>query len=839
MFRKRVYSTLALILALTLIPNSDTFSAPNTASGNLSTRVIVRLAPGTGAEAIAAQTGAQVLRKGPLNYATLQIPSNLDLQKALTELKQLPGVETAAPSRLYKVGEAGPAFQVSSLGSVADAGYKDQWGLDKTGVPKAWELGATGQGITIAVIDTGVDINHPDLKDKIVPGYNAITASTDLKSVRDNNGHGTHVAGIAAAARNGEGVVGVAYDAKIMPIKAMDRYGEGTDDVIADGIVWAADHGAKIINLSLGSDAQEEILKEAISYARARGSLIVAAAGNLQGDGSGTAGIDYPAADPDVIAVTATDQNDKVAGFSKTGPQAVLAAPGVNILSDYWSANRSGYAYSDGTSMAAPLVAGAAALVWSQHPDWSAEQVRAVLESSAEDLGTSGRDEAYGYGRLNADWAVRFAAEPVKASAPAALNWAGGIVQDSAATPGAELTVEPRTFGTAGQSVTLVLNQVDAPADFPDPITPGSPAFSVQWGEESPRKMLTLKINAEPNIVTNGLLGYLYRWSGSRWIQVGGGTSSVSVTAGIYEPGIYRLGYVPPSPSNRIAGLDRIETAIAIAKAAFPTGADTVILARADDFPDALAGAPLAYKYHAPILLTDTQALREDLYATIKFLAPRQIMLLGGEGAISGDIATQLGSLAWVERFGGSDRYATAAAIARAVGTSGQAAIVNGENFPDAISIAGIAARQGMPILLTMGDSLNSETGQWLRQYAVTGTTVVGGEGVLSPALLDQLPNPRRLSGLDRYGTAAAVLQAYQPGGQTVYAATGEDFPDALTGGVLAAGQGTDIILVPPGGPTNEQRAVLTGWQGKRAYALGGSGALSDSALQAIQELVQ
>ncbi|MHB1406494.1 MAG: S8 family serine peptidase [Desulfitobacteriaceae bacterium] len=834
-----------------IVPPPAASQEPVSGGKNLAGRISVRLAPGTEASVIAAKAGAEVLKKGPLNYATFRFPSNKDTAQVLTELKQIPGVETAAPSRLYKVGEIKTRetnltesasvniAAVSSLGTVSDPGYKDQWSLDKAGVPKAWELGATGEGITIAVIDTGVDTNHPDLKDKLVPGYNAITGSTDSKYIRDNNGHGTHVAGIAAAARNSEGIVGVAYNAKIMPIKAMDRYGEGTDDVIADGIVWAADHGAQIINLSLGSDNQGDILKEAIAYARAQGSLITAAAGNLQGDNTDTAGIDYPAADPDVIAVTATDQNDKIASFSKTGPQAVLAAPGVNILSDYWSSSRSGYAYSDGTSMASPFVAGVAALVWSKHPDWSAEQVRTVLETSAADLGPAGRDDSYGYGRINADWAVSFADEPLKVTSPAALNWAGGSVQEAALKPVAELNVPPRAFSSPDQSVTVVLSKLDSPSAFPNTITPGGPAFSVQWGEMSPQKLLNLKVNADPSVTTDNRLGYLYRWSGTRWLQVGGGVSSAYLTVGIFEPGTYRLGYVSPPASTRIAGLDRIETALEIARAAFPTGADTVILARADDFPDALAGAPLAYKYHAPILLTDTKTLREDVYAEIKTLAPHKIMLLGGEGAISEDIAGQLRTMASVDRFGGLDRYATAAAIAQALGSVDKAVVVNGENFPDAISIAAIAARQGIPILLTPAATLAPVTDNLLRRYAVTDTTVIGGDGVVSAALLEQLPHPTRLSGLDRYATAAAVLQAFEPSGQAVYVATGENFPDALTGGVLAASQGTDIILVPPSGPTDAERAVLAPWQGKEAFALGGSGVITDSVLQTVQEFVR
>lgn len=171
-------------------------------------------------------------------------------------------------------------------------------------------------------------------------------------------------------------------------------------------------------------------------------------------------------------------------------------------------------------------------------------------------------------------------------------------------------------------------------------------------------------------------------------------------------------------------------------------------------------------------------------------------------------------------------------AIAQTLGMKGRAVIVNGENFPDALRLVAIAARQGEPVLPTpaagMPDSINSE----LRLLSVTQTTIAGGQGVVPPAVLGSLPAGTRLAGGDRYGTAAAILQAYPPSGQTVYLATGENFPDALSGGILAALQGADIMLVPPGGPTSAERAMLKSWQGKKIVALGGSGVISDAVLQ-------
>lgn len=815
-------------------------------------RYVIRLQPGTDPEAVAAPAGAKVIRRGPLNFATLALPAGRE-KEALAILSRQPGVLKVEPSHLLKAAVL-PAATAATTTAAATTpapspNLQTQWGLSTIEAPKAWSLGAAGKGITIAIIDTGVDYNHPDLTDNLLSGYNAINGSTAYHAAQDNNGHGTHVAGIAAADGkgadgDGTGIYGVAYAAKILPVKAMNRDGEGLDDVIADGIVWAADHGANIINLSLGSNAEEGILGEAINYAADKGCLVIAAAGNSDQQSSGIA---YPAADPNVLAVTATDENDRITSFSLTGPQAGVAAPGADIYSTYWD-NGSAYGELDGTSMASPFAAGTAALVWSLHPTWTARQVKLDLENSALDLGDQGRDNDYGYGRIDAYWAVQFAANPAQYTSPANLTWAGGTVR-AAASAGASLQVPARAFGfDPNQNVTASVVPAQSPADFPAGILPGSAAVSVQWNSLmppasapslTPQRMLSLTVNLQPPSGPAPRLAYLYRWSGSRWIQVGGGVNSPTVTVGIFESGIYRAGYAPLPPATRLAGTNRMETAVQIAQTAFPTGADTVILARADEFPDALAGAPLAYKDHAPILLTATDQLPTDVFAEIQALSPQTVILLGGEGAISGRIAAQLQASYQVQRIDGPNRYATAAAIARNLGTVGKGVVVNGENFPDAISMAAVAARQGLPVILTPATALAPEADKILRQLDVSQTIVAGGEGVVTPDTVKLLPQPNRLAGADRYGTAASILAANPPAGALIYVATGANFPDALTGGILAATRGTDIVLLPANGPTTTEQSVLQNWHGLQAIALGGSGVIPDPVLQEVQAFIQ
>ncbi|GIE33014.1 hypothetical protein Ait01nite_060590 [Actinoplanes italicus] len=297
---------------------------------------------------------------------------------------------------------------VRALGVSADDEYRDlQWDLDKINTPAAWET-STGADVVVAVIDTGVEGDHPDLDGQILKGYNAIEngGGGDF----DDNGHGTHVAGtVAALTGNGVGVAGFAPDAKVLPIKVLDADGSGYVSDTAEGIVWATDNGAQIINMSLGSDTPTQAEKSAVAYALKNGVTVVAAAGNEREEGSPTS---YPAAYDGVIAVAATDDQDEIAEYSNRGEYVDVAAPGSGILSTYplaLSEDGSGFAELNGTSMAAPHVAAVAALIKGVQPDITPDGIQKALESSAVDLGDDGFDEDFGYGRIDAAAAIEAA----------------------------------------------------------------------------------------------------------------------------------------------------------------------------------------------------------------------------------------------------------------------------------------------------------------------------------------------------------------------------------------------------------------------------------------------
>lgn len=281
-----------------------------------------------------------------------------------------------------------------SANSVNDPLVADQWGWLRIHCDMAYDTGFHGSGVIVAVLDTGVDTTHPDLKDNLISGYNFVDKNDD---VSDLDGHGTMVTGIiAAVANNSEGIVGVAPEVKIMPLKVLTSKGGNWIDLDL-AIIYAANHGAKIITMSLGGQSSllfDAATQAAINFAYQQGCVLIAAAGN---DNSSEPF--YPAAYDKVIAVSAVDQSDNKASFSNFGSYIDISAPGVNILSTMINGT---YAYGSGTSFAAPFVAGVAALLLSKHPNLTPQEVAETLYNYAEDLGESGWDQFYGWGLVNA-----------------------------------------------------------------------------------------------------------------------------------------------------------------------------------------------------------------------------------------------------------------------------------------------------------------------------------------------------------------------------------------------------------------------------------------------------
>jgi thermitase len=336
---------------------------------------------------------------------------------------------------------------VQAVGEPDDPYFDYQWALTIVEAPQAWEVTTGSPSVNIAILDTGVDQDHPDLAEKIVSNINFTTSPT----ADDVHGHGTHVAGIAAAiTNNGLGVAGLGYDSTIMNVKVLGDTGWGTYGGLAAGIIWAADNGAEVISMSLGAFVYSSTLEDAVDYAWSKGVVLVAAAGNY-----GSTDPFYPAAHANCMAVAATNPDDDRPDYSNYGDWVDVGAPGTSIYSTY---KDNSYRYGAGTSMAAPHVAGLAGLVFTTVSDTKGDgklndEVRSRIEATCDDIGETG----IGHGRINA-------ARAVGDSAPALPGSISGQVtdaEDGSAISGAQVTDGTRTATTdAGGGYTMT----DVPA---------------------------------------------------------------------------------------------------------------------------------------------------------------------------------------------------------------------------------------------------------------------------------------------------------------------------------------------------------------------------------------
>ncbi|MGD6803410.1 cell wall-binding repeat-containing protein [Rossellomorea aquimaris] len=281
---------------------------------------------------------------------------------------------------------------------------------------------------------------------------------------------------------------------------------------------------------------------------------------------------------------------------------------------------------------------------------------------------------------------------------------------------------------------------------------------------------------------------------------------------------------------DRVSGTNRYDTSVKVSQKGWPKGADTVVIAVGDNFPDALAGAPLAYKYNAPILLVPKNKLSGNVYHEIKRLGAKKAFILGGTSVVESSVESQLARMGLeIDRIAGKNRYETASKIAGYIGGT-KAVVTYGDNFPDSLSIASYAASNSMPILLTDDNSLPSATKNALKKYR--STIVVGGESAVSKKVYSELPSPRRITGSNRYETATKVVNTLYSASSTKEStiATGESFADALTGSVIAAKKDEPIVLVESDSVPAVVRETINDYQMNSFTIIGGKSVISEQA---------
>jgi hypothetical protein len=391
---------------------------------------------------------------GALSVARVTAPKGLELAHA----RKYRG------SRWVEYAEPNWTASVSDLVPLDPYFESKQWDVQRIQAPAAWDLTCGAASIVIAVIDTGVDYNHPDLASRIVPGYDFYNGDSDPW---DDHGHGTAVAGIVGACTdNGIGVAGITWFPKVMPIKVASASGSAPYSAIANGITYATDHGARVVNISIAGSSSSSTLNNAVDYAYQRGCLVVAASGN-----NGIASVYYPAACANALAVGATDQNDLSYSYSNYGSALDVMAPGAG----YTTLRGGGYGGFGGTSAASPHAAGVAALVVSANLSLSAGAVSSIVKDAADDLDLLGWDQFTGWGRVNAYKAV------TGANSPTADTQAPSVSLTSP-TNGATISGAARLTATAADNIGVVAVDFYADSSY---IGRASSGYYLDWDSRS------------------------------------------------------------------------------------------------------------------------------------------------------------------------------------------------------------------------------------------------------------------------------------------------------------------------------------------------------------------
>jgi thermitase len=434
-----------------------------------------------------------------------------------------------------------------------DPQFGSQWAWGRIQAVEGWSAYpgsySAGDAATLAIVDTGVDSRHPDLSDgRILTalGANCVSPSGSCasSSALDDNGHGTHVAGIAASStNNGVGVAGTAYEARVIPVKVLDSSSQGSYAAITNGILWASQHGARVINLSLGGSSASTTLCDAVTKAIAGGAVVVASAGN-----GSTAAANYPAACPGAVGVAATDSSDNPASFSNYGsPDVFLSAPGASVYSTYLNGS---YTTMSGTSMSAPFVTGVAALLLGQQPTLTVSDVKAILAQSADKVGTGyGADpygtcagctwsSGFGYGRLNVYRALTATAPPPPPP-PGATDFQIAVTPSNATSDGTGSTVYTvwvTGTGVVDLSVTGLPGGVTSVLAPPKVVASGSARLVVHVASGTPA-------GTYPFTVTGNSDGVVHTASANLVVPVSDFTIAISPSVRYVMTGLIAIPY--------------------------------------------------------------------------------------------------------------------------------------------------------------------------------------------------------------------------------------------------------------------------------------------------------
>ena len=481
-------------------------------------RLLVQPVPSTSAaqfEHVLAQHSAKTISVIPqINVHVVELPAQADERAMAALLAHDPHVKFAEPD-----------VYVPPQMTANDPYYGSEWHLSKIQAPQAWDS-SLGDGVTVAIVDTGVDAAQPDLAGKLLTGWDVVSNSADTSDI---NGHGTAVAGtVGAASNNSQGVASLAWNAMLLPVRVSDAsngYAYYSD--IASGLIWAADHGARVANVSFDVSGSSTV-QSAAQYMRSKNGNVVVSAGN-SGAYSATA------ASNAFLSVSATDSNDNVTSWSTYGTFVDLSAPGVGIIS---TNKAGGYNSWSGTSFSSPIVAGVAALVIAANPALSPAQVDNILISTSDDLGSAGYDMYYGAGRVNAARAVQ-----------AALNAQASDFQApsvSITSPGTGSTVNGQTTVSVAASDNVSVSKVELFINGSLWATATSAPYNFTW---------------DTSLTANGtatLQAYAWDAAGNQGQSQADGVTVSNLTADIQAPSV---SITSPSTGSTVSGQTTVSVA--------------------------------------------------------------------------------------------------------------------------------------------------------------------------------------------------------------------------------------------------------------------------------------
>ena len=749
------------------------------------------------------------------------IPEELTIAQAVAIAENAPGVAAAQPNYLYYLtdDEFDPLAFVNDPEALNQSGK--QWHLYTTGAIDAWSnpnLAALSTSLsdtspTVAVLDSGVNLSHPDLAANLDTlhawdvvndcSLSATIASSGGTMNGDINGHGTMVSGfISAVANNGVSVAGITNNrVRVLPINIFEYVTNGsggttmtaTTESVVQAIELVVDYKTSGIlpnlcamNMSIGGYYDDEngkkldedydtmvaydaVMHDCIVAARTEGILTIAAAGNegnsaayknAEGQNCFSAPSDYH----EVVSVTSTDINEKRAATSAYNQYKDIAAPGYSVASTYY---RGGHSSGGGTSYACPMVAGAVALLYALDPDLTPDEIVQLLYGTSMDLGATGWDPYFGWGRLNV-WAA--VAELTQMS---------------------HVDISASSLGSINASYTYTGSAI-----VPIPTVIVSDMLLVKDRDYTVEYSNNINLGTATVIVTG----------------TGNYTGRASTTFAI-------VNQLPPAPTwVQVAGYDLYDTMASIASEGWSAGGvwqtgGTVIVSIGTNFPDALSAAGLAgFEGDAPIILTDPMSLSPQAAATLQSLAPARVLVVGGPAALKEEVLASIRATApgaAIERIWGTYSMDTARMMYaygkdKSAASWGRTAIIaRGDDFADALSVAPYAYANTYPIFQVAGPqaALDSDTLAAINATDFDKVILVGGTGALSAQVEDQLraagiTDIERWWGQSAYDTSMRIATNSGLSFNNMAVATGRNFPDALAGAALCGKQRAVLCLV-------------------------------------------